>query len=105
MRNIEGKMNEEVLKKVEDGLVELRLAVRLLTETVADLSERQKTATKEAAHELRDDTSFTGPAWRTGADHIVDHWQTKAGKTLLKWVAGTILAAALVLAGKLGVIG
>ena len=58
---------------------------------------------KRAAHELRDDSDFSGPYWRSGADHAVDHLFTKASRKLLMYVAGAIAAALLLWLGSLGI--
>ena len=58
---------------------------------------------KRAAHELRDDSDFAGPYWRSGADHAIDHLSTKAAKRLAMYVIGAVAAALLIWLGSLGV--
>lgn len=97
-------MDDEQVHKIEKDIEALHEAISRLTIAVNALSGNLKSITKEAAHELRDDKEFVGPAWRSGADHMLDHWLTKSGRNIVKWLLSIALAAGLVLAGKLGVL-
>lgn len=59
---------------------------------------------KKAAHELRDDSDFAGPYWRSGADHVTGHLTDKAARKLLLFVVGAVTAALLMWLGSLGLL-
>lgn len=83
----------ERVKLLEDQLVVLR----------EELIREMSSEIKRAAHELRDDSDFAGPYWRSGADHVADHLTTKAARKLLLYVIGAIAAGALMWLGSLGI--
>ena len=82
---------------------DLEHRVEALEAQVIALRESMRYEIKRAAHELRDDSDFSGPYWRSGADHAVDHLFTKASRKLLIYVAGAVAAATLLWLGSLGI--
>jgi hypothetical protein len=77
--------------------------VDALEAQVSALRDEMRAEIKRAAHELRDDSDFAGPYWRSGADHVTEHLTTKAARKLLMYVIGAIATGLLLWAGSLGI--
>ena len=89
---------ERVLDGHSDALGDLQRRVDHLENQVRVMREEIVDQVKKAAHQLRDDSDFTGPYWRDGVGHVSDHIFTKAGRWLLSIVGYAVGAAALALA-------
>lgn len=52
-----------------------------------------------AAHQLRDDSAFIKPFWKSGAEHMGEHALDRAGRKVFLWLATGGAGALLMWAG------
>lgn len=53
----------------------------------------------DAAHQLRDDSAFIKPFWKSGAEHMGEHALDKASRKIFLWIATGLIGAFLMWAG------
>tara|TARA_R110000868_G_scaffold79462_1_gene226144 strand:+ start:80 stop:430 length:351 start_codon:yes stop_codon:yes gene_type:complete len=91
---------EERLEKLE----EQKEVVKDLKRELSTLRLELKSMVIEAAHDLRDDSDFSVPYWKAGADHVADHWWGKLSRRGMVVVLGACAAALLIWLGTLGIV-
>ena len=89
---------DKILDGHSDSLGDLQRRVDHLETQIRVMRDEIVEQVKQAAHQLRDDSDFTGPYWRDGLGHMGEHMLTKAGRWLIGIVAYALGAAALAFA-------
>lgn len=77
---------------------------RLETET-SNLRQTLRATFIDVASELRDDSGWTDPYWKKGADTMADHWWGKLSKRAMIFILGTAAAGLLLWLGSIGILG
>lgn len=109
-RNItlkEGDALAQMMSGMEERIEHLeaeRETVRDLKREVATLRLELKSMIIEAAHDLRDDSNFSVPYWKDGADAVADHWWGKLSKKGMALLVGACAIAILIWFGSLGIV-
>jgi hypothetical protein len=102
------KTELEVLSQVLDGHSEALSAaqekIAALERQMHELRATLRATLIEVASELRDDSDWSGLAWRSGADIITEHWWTKLSKRGMALLVGAVAVALLIWLGSLGII-
>jgi hypothetical protein len=88
---------ERILDGHSDSLGDLQRRVDYLETQVRVMRDEIRDEIKAAAHELRDDSDFSGPYWRSGVGHMSEHMLTRMGRWLVRIVGYALGAAALAL--------
>ena len=110
-RNItaqEGDALASMMSGMEARIDQLELereTVRDLKREVSTLRLELKSLVIEAAHELRDDSNFSLPYWKDGADTVANHWWGQISRRGMIFVLGTAAAGLLLWLGSLGLWG
>jgi hypothetical protein len=87
-----------------DQLEAERETVRDLKREVSTLRLELKSMIIEAAHDLRDDSNFSVPYWKDGADAVAEHWWGKLSKRGMALLVGACAVALLIWLGSLGIV-
>ena len=109
-RNItlrEGDALASMMAGMEARIDQLELEreeVRDLKREVSTLRLELKSMIIEAAHHLRDDSAFSAPYWKAGADHMTGHWWGQLSRKGMSFVVGACAVALLIWLGSLGIV-
>lgn len=87
-----------------DHLEHAQEEVRDIKRELSTLRLELKSMVIEAAHDLRDDTGFLVPYWKSGAEAVAEHWWGKLSKKGMALLVGACAIALLIWFGSLGIV-